>query len=297
MEFISEFKELISVLGLIGVIYGLKNYRRKSGIHVRGNYCISEIINAEDKYISNITLENFKDRSVIIFKIFIRVGHNYYIEMDDFESEPKILKSYESLTFNYQPVDFYSLNLQRVKLNKILNSRHSKIRIVLSTSQGKYVVKKFIKQWDPIFEFFKNHMTACIVPMHPLEKTGHYGTEFKYLVKLTTEDGYTNTIPVYTTDINHSRFGNFELTSEAISSSENLHTFLLKKAFSGHLKCTAVEVIDAEQLRRKNYGHTYAHTFEATHFNWFTYKVMGRIGTIYSNLKLKIQNRKLRKKR
>lgn len=297
MELTLNLKELAPFIGLIALYFAARNYRRKSGIHIRGQYCISSAIYAEDKYIGSITLENFKDRSVIIFKIFIKIGHNYYIELNDFESEPKILKSYESFTCNYEPVDFYCMNMSRIKMNNLLDSRNSKINIVLSTSQGKYVVRKFIKRWDPVFDFFRNHLTVCIQPMHPLEKAGHWGSEFKYLAKITTEDGYTNTIPVYATDINYPRFENFPLTSESISSRENLENYLLEQAINGHLKCTKVEVIDAEKLREKNYGHTFKETFEAVHFSWFTYKVLGRLSTIYSNLKLSHKNRKLRTKR
>lgn len=296
MELTLNLKELAPYIGLIALYFAVRNYRRKSGVYVRGQFCISSTVCAEDKYISSITLENFKDRSVIIFKIFIKVGNNYYIEMNDFENDPKILKSYESFTCSYDPVDFYYINLSRIKMNNLLDSRKSKINIVLSTSQGKYVVKKFIKRWDPVFDFFRNHMTACIQPMYPLEKAGHYGSEFKYLAKITTEDGYTNTIPIYATDTNYPRFENFALTSEAMSSRENLENYLLEQAVNGHLKCTKVEVIDAEKLRERNYGHTYTKTFEAVHFNWFTYRVLGRLSTIYSNQKLIYQNRKLRKK-
>lgn len=296
MELTLNLKELVPFIGLIALYFAVRNYRRKSGIHVRGQLIISSTIIAEDKYISSITLENLKDRSVIIFKIFIRVGRNYYIEIDDFEGEPKILKSYESFTCNYEPVDFYYLNMRRIKMNKLLDYRNSKIRIVLSTSHGKYVVKKFIKQWDPMFDFFRNHLTACISPMYPTEKVGHYGSEFKYLVKIDSKDGRTNKIPVYADDINYPKFKNFALTLEAISSRENLEAYLSEQATNGNLECNKIEVIDAEKLRERNYGHTYEQTLEAEHISWFTYNVLGRLLTIQENIALKLHNRKLRRK-
>lgn len=297
MELTLNLKELAPFIGLIALYFAVRNYRRKSGINIRGKFSISSTIYAEDKYISNITLENFKDRSVIIFKIFIKIDHNYYIEMNNFEGEPKILKSYESFTYNYEPVDLYCSNMYRIKLNKLMSSKSSKINIVLSTSQGKYVVKKRIKRWDPVFDFFRNHLTICIQPMYPHEKIGHYGGEFKYLAKITTEDGYINTTPVYASDINYPRFENFALTPEALSSRENLENFLLEQAIDGNLKCSKVEVIDAEEVRERNYHHKFKDTFEAEHINWFAYKILGRFLTICSNIKLSYQNRKLRKKR
>lgn len=294
MELTLNLKELAPLIAIIALYFAVRNYRRKSGTYIRGQFCITSTVYAEDKYIGSIILENFKDRPVIIFKIFIKLGHNYYIEMNDFEDDPKILKSYESFAYNYDPVDFYSLNMNRIKLNRLFESKKSKIKIVLSTSQGKYVVRKFIKRWDPVFDFFRNHMTACIQPMHPIEKSGHYGSEFRYLAKITTEDGYTKTIPVYTTDINYPRFERFLLTPEAISSRENLENFLLEQAIIGNLKCTKVEVIDAEELRERNYGHKFTDTYDAEYYSWFTYKIIGKLLTIYSNLKLSFTNRKKR---
>src|SRR5690554_7110975 len=110
-------------------------------MHIKRQFCIASSAYAEDKYVSSVTLENFKDRSVIIFKVFLRVGANYYIELDDFEHEPKILKPYESYTNHYGPVDFYCLNMNRIKLNHLLGSKGVKKSLVLSTSHGKYVVK------------------------------------------------------------------------------------------------------------------------------------------------------------
>ncbi|MCS0534364.1 hypothetical protein [Citrobacter portucalensis] len=292
MDLVSILKDYAPFIAIIALFYAVRNYRRKSGTYVRGQFAISSYIHAEDKYISNIVLENFKDKSVIIFKIFVRVGHNYYIEMDNFENEPKILKPYESLSRTYKPVDFYSLNLNRIKLDNLLGEKKSKVNIVLSTSHGKYVVKKFIKRWDPIFDFFRNHLTAYILPMSPDESIGHFGSDFSFLVKLTTEDGFKKIIPIYPTDINYPRFENFRFTSESLSSQESLDSFLLEQIAKGKLKCTEVEVIDAKQLRLKNYGHMFEQVYEAEHYNWFIYNVIGRLHTIFSNIRTSYINRK-----
>lgn len=301
MEVTLSLKDITSIIAiiisLIALYFAVSNYRRKSGTHIRGQFCISESINAEDKYISSITLENFKDKSVIIFKIFLRVGSNYYIEIDDFERAPKILKPYESYTNNYDPVDFYCLNMNRINLNKLLNSKKTKINIVLSTSHGKYVVKEWINLWDPIYDFFKNHMTAYIIPMTPIEKVGYFGYNFKYLVKLKTEDGYKETIPIYSSDINYPRFNKFRLTVESLSSREKLEDFLINQMIIGNLKCTDIEVIDAEQLRKRSYHHEFKEEYEAKHYSLFFYLVIGRLLTVFSNIKLHFINLKNKKKR
>ncbi|MGO4746512.1 hypothetical protein [Serratia quinivorans] len=293
---LKDFASFIAIIiSLTALYFAVRNYRRKSGIHIRGQFCITSSANAEDKYVSSITLENFKDRSVIIFKVFLRVGINYYIEIDDFEHDPKILKSYESYTSNYGPVDFYCFNMNRIKLNHFLHSRNTKIHIVLSTSHGKYVVKDFIERWDPVFDFFRNHFTACIQPMRPIKNSGYYGSEFKYLVKLHTEDEYIRTIPVYSNDFDYPRFDKFRLTVESLSSRESLENFLTEQAINGNLKCVNVEVIDAEKLRKMNYSHEFENVYEAEHCSPFYYFVVGRLLTILSDIQLYFINRKHKK--
>lgn len=298
-EYELSFKDALSlialVVSLIALLFVVRNYWRKSGIHIRGQFCICSSANAEDKYVTSVTLENFKDRSVIIFKVFLRVGANYYIELNDFEHDPKILKPYESHTSHYGPVDFYCSNMNRIKLNQLLESRKVKKNLVLSTSHGKYVVKEWIKRWDPIGDFFNNHMTASIYPMRPRESAGYYGSEVKYLAKLLTEDGYKETVPIYVNDYNYSRFEKFRLTENSLSSRKNLEEFLTEQAVNGNLKCIDVEVVDADELRKKNYGNGFDKVFEAKHYSWIFYIVVGKLLTILSNIRLYFINRKSRK--
>ncbi|MBC3832500.1 hypothetical protein H8K33_13415 [Undibacterium amnicola] len=282
-------------VSLTALYFVIRNYWRKSGTHIKGQFCITSSAYAEDKYVSSVTLENFKDRSVIIFKVFLRIGANYYIELDDFEHEPKILKPYESYTNHYGPVDFYCVSMNRIKLNKLLGSKKVKKSLVLSTSHGKYVVKEWINRWDPVYDFFKNHMTVSVIPMRPTEGTGYYGSDVKYLAKLRTEDGYNKTIPVYPTDDNYPRFERFRLTQESLSSRENLENFLTEQAINGNLKCIDVEVIDADQLRKKTYGHDFEESFEAEHYSWISYIVIGKFLTAWSNIRLYFINQKHKK--
>ena len=294
-----SFKDFIPYIALAvsltALYFVIRNYWRKSGTHIRGQFCISSSAYAEDKYVSSITLENFKDRSVIIFKVFLRVGANYYIVLDNFEHTPKILMPYESYASHYEPVDFYCLNLNRIKLNHLLSSKKVKKHLVLSTSHGKYVVKEWIDRWDPVHDFFDNHLTASVLPMRPTEGVGYYGSDVKYLVRLHTEDGYKKTIPVYPSDYNYPRFEKFRLTKESLSSRETLGDFLTDQAINGNLKCVDIEVIDADQLRKNTYGHDFKESFEAKHYSWFFYVVVGKLLTAWSNIWLYFINRKHKK--
>ena len=59
------------MISIIALIYTVKTYLLKSGASVRGSFgmCSSNVA-CEDQYVTSITLENLKDRAIVIFKIF-----------------------------------------------------------------------------------------------------------------------------------------------------------------------------------------------------------------------------------
>ncbi|WP_407363534.1 hypothetical protein [Pseudomonas luteola] len=294
-----NYQLLISLIAifisLIALTFAVRNYLRKSGIYVRGQYSVCSSSYCQDKYVSSIVLENFKDRPVVIFKIFLLAGRNYYIELEDFDEEPKILKPYEVYSKQYDPVDFYSVNMRRIKLNGLLDSKEVRSQIVLSTSHGKYVVKEWIKRWDPIGDFFKNHMTALIHPMRSTYKNKCFGSEVKYIVDVKTEDGREETIPIYPRDYEIRKFRKFRLTRESLESKDSLEEYLLEQAFNGALNCTDITVHDIEAWRNEHYRDDYKKVIEAKYYNWFMYFVVGRLLTKLSDMRLYFVNRKHRK--
>lgn len=283
------------IVSLIALTFVIRNYWRKSGIYIRGQYSVCSSICCEDRYVSSIVLENIKDRPVVIFKIFLLVGRNYYIELENFEHEPKILKPYEVYSNQYDPVDFYSFNMNRIKLNSLFVSRNIKSKLVLSTSNGKYVVRDWIKRWDPISDFFKNHMTALIQPMRSTYKNKCFGSEVKFIVDIRTEDGKEETIPIYPRDYQIRKFKNFTLPQESLESKDSLEAYLTEKANQGDFKCVDIVVHDVEAWRNEIYDDEYKKVIEAEHYNWFMYFILGRMLTKASDVRLYFINRKHRK--
>src|SRR5947208_2838471 len=76
------------IVSIIALIYAAKTYWLKSGIKIRGGYTTARSISCQDTYIRNIILENLKDKSVVIFNIHLKLGRNYFIEIDDFTNNP-----------------------------------------------------------------------------------------------------------------------------------------------------------------------------------------------------------------
>lgn len=152
-------------ISALALFVATKNYRRKAGILVRGAFSLAESRDCNDKFVSNIILENLKDRAITIFAVYLRVGHSYYVEVENFEDRPLLLRAFETYQKDYGPIQFYGINSNRINLNDILNEPKAKKCLVLSTADGKYVVPSSIRRWSPVGDFFRNHLTAVVRPV------------------------------------------------------------------------------------------------------------------------------------
>jgi hypothetical protein len=293
VEFINSVVALL--VSITALIYTAKTYFLKAGAQIRGLITIHSSIYCADKYVGSLALENMKDRATVIFKIYLLVGRNYYIELEDFEDDPLILKPFEVYSKQYDPVDFYSVSMKRIKLNNMLDSKKAKSRIVLSTGDGRYDVKEWINRWSPINDFFRNHMTAVIQPIRSMYKGKSYGGNAIYIVDIKTESGKNDTIAIYPHDFEINRFRNFRLSKESLDSKDALEEFLYEKAIEGSINCVDITVTDMEVWRKEVYKDHDGKVIEAKLYGWFTYVLLGRALTILSDLRLKFKNRKARK--
>ena len=142
---------IISLIALLisfaSLVYAVSAYSRKEGVETRVDYAIASSIAGKDRFISELTLENRKDRSIAIFKIYLLLGHNYFVELENHETAPLTLGPYETYSNQYDPVDFYSINMMPIDLGELW--ARNKEKIVLMTSNGKYMAKEIHKQMGP----------------------------------------------------------------------------------------------------------------------------------------------------
>src|SRR5690606_32669838 len=136
-------------ISIVALIYTIRTYLLKSGQNIKCSYNTMSTVQADDMYIVNLTLENIKERATVIFAIYLKIGRNNYLELEDFSSSPLILKPFEVYHKTYDPVTFYSEGVDIVKIDHLLSPKVRK-KIILSTTNGKFVVKSVIKQWSPV---------------------------------------------------------------------------------------------------------------------------------------------------
>jgi len=294
-ETINSFVTLVAlIISITAMIYTVKAYLLKSGEKIRCSYSTRSSVDCDDTYVGNITLENLKDRSVVIFGIYMRIGENYFLELENFENSPLILKPFEAYNQNFDAILFYSVNMRKIDLNTLLDDEKIKKTIMLSTSNGKYEVKANMKRWNPILDFFKNHMTAIIQPRRLSYKGKSYGSNIKYLIEFKYYDNSEDIIPIRSGDERLKIFANFQLTKESLESKKSLELFLRNQKKKGNIKFSKVEVMDFSKGVERVFTDYDSDKIEAKYYGKIKYKVFGKLYTAYDSYKLKKANGKIR---
>jgi hypothetical protein len=285
-------------IAIFASIVAVKNYKRKSGIAISGGFGIASSVRCEESYVSHIVLENLKDRAVTIYEIYLKVGHNFYIELEDHNETPLIMKPYETYHKTMGEIIFYAVNSNTIKMEDLLQDKKAKKRIVLSTSEGKYVVPKQVKRWSPIGEFFKNHLTGIIRTIRITHNGKCIGGNVQFVVDILKKDGQTETIQLMQSDYHLKRFKNFNLTKECLLSKDSLQSFLEEKLEEGLIsKDSTIKVHNFEEntnTMREHYkgSHIIAERWSAPY-----YYIFGTFFTRYSDFKMKKENKRNQRKR
>lgn len=150
---------LISILALYVTS---RNYLRKSGYDISALYRLEKNFTSTEYYMSKITLANKKDKPVIINKIYLRLGHNIYIDLTPNE-DPFILKPFESITNQLEPHLAYmdGFHILDNLYEKIMDEK-IKHKIILETNEG-LIKCKDLTYKNVMHKIFQNHLTFLIL--------------------------------------------------------------------------------------------------------------------------------------
>lgn len=286
-----------TVLSLVGLYLAYRGLVLKTGrMKIHGGYTECSSIACDDKYISSVILENVRDRAVTIFAIYLKFGHDLYLEIDDFEDSPLVLGAFESFRKEYGPIEFYSAGMRRILINDLFANKSVKKRLVLSTSDGKYTVRRQIPIWNPVTEFFGNYMTGIAHPIRSTYKGKAYGSSTIYLVELDQEGGASQVLPIYPRDYEVRRFRRFRLTRESLESKAALESFLNEQKKAGNLPVSSFAVHDLQALRDERFKEEETkEPIRARSDGFFTYFVLGWIYTRFSRWVLRRKNKRAAK--
>ena len=280
---------LVSTLALM---YSFRGDRRKSGVEIRSNFSIATSIASEHAWVSEINLQNEKDRAVTIYKIYMEVGHGIFIEVEDFRDKPLIVAPYGAYHQQYDPVDLYSASMRQVT-GVFANSR-ARRRVVLATSSGRYYAKAIIDTQDPVGDMFlKNYASGVVHPIRLTYRGKGYGSHVRYIVTFEYTDQEDEIVPLYPDDHRIMKFRHFQLTECSMQSRDNLEAFFRKQISKGNLVCDSFNVFDAASSRAELISE-YPDVLHIPSYGWFRYNVIFGAWTKWEQIYKKIKNRRFR---
>lgn len=280
------------VVAVIALVYAIRAFWLKAGEKVRFSYCITSSTYTEDKYISSYTIENLKDKALVVFDSYLQFGNSAYLILEEFEDSPLIIPPFEAYQKILDPVIFYSVSMKRVKIDHLINNDEVKTRLVLSTTNGKIRVRSFIRRWSPMGEFFRNWGTAIIQPRYLSHKGKRYGSKIQFLIEIITSNGNEEIIPVQEDDYRRSVFAKFRLTQEALSGKENLEEFLSDKVTDGTVDWKSFEIIEFRNAVEQMVGFSDKEPINITNRSWLAHHVTARILTWWKQREMDKNNRR-----
>jgi hypothetical protein len=277
--FFSISQSLPISLSSLAIVIAIRDYRRKSGMRIHGSFSVATSVDCDDPFVSEYALENLKDRTVTVYATYLRVGLNHYIELEDFEKSPLILKPFETYKRTLGPIEFYASSNRRVDMRRILGGGRRNSKLVLSSSEGKYIVRKWIKRWHPVTEFFSNHSTGLLQVIRLSHKGVALGGRIPFTLDLKYEDGSEAVIPMHRDDHQLTRFKDLKLTQESLKSAQSFRRLLQQRKDEGVLKCKSFEVQDLERWRANARSFYDGSTVVARPIGFIRYHLVGRYAT------------------
>ncbi|MGJ0378905.1 hypothetical protein NG776_02630 [Aliarcobacter cryaerophilus] len=276
------------IIALTALIYTIRLYYMKRGINVRCSYSFTSSIYLDDIYLSNLIMENRKDKSIVIFYIYLKLG-NYYLELENFKGNPLIIKPFEVYSKEFAPVVFYSVSMSKINLNKLMDNRKVNKKIVIYTTEGIREIKAYINMKHPIAESFKNYCTAIVMPNRVEHDNIYYSKNIKFLINFINIHGVKETIYIRKDSINL-KIKNLEINSNLINNKEKLENFLQDNIKNQKLKnIIDVDIIDIENEIKQMEKEYDKEIFEAKNLSFFEHCILCKSLTILKELQLKFK--------
>ncbi len=296
------------IISIIALIYTIATYMLKRGVKIRGSFIACGTFETEDNYIHEVYLENMKDKPLVIYNIYLRIGHSIYIDLlnhpNDFNdiTKPIIIPPYEVKIIQFGPQLFYDDGCSIVNniSGYIYGENKIKKELVLSTNEGKIRVKSNIKRWEPLSEHFLNYYTQIIRP-HRLYYDGNtyeatsFGSNTLYVVKVLLRNKEIMLCPIYK-GRKGPYFPKLDLTKDVLRTKESLSLFLKQQSEAGSIDCEILDVADyntrIEDIKkeRERYG-----VHQVKPFGWFEYYIVGRIYSLIKNYQNKLRNKQIQR--
>ncbi len=205
------------LISLLALFFTSKNYLRKSGFNISADYLTNYNSTVSYGYISNILLVNNKDRPVIIFKIYLKLRNNIFVELINIQNTPIILKPYETLSHELEPHLFYMSGLSIIKdIMEVLKNDKIKKTLILETPNGLIKCKKLY--FNSIISDILKYDDLGLIVRHPgtIVDDIPIGSNTLYLITITLKDGSKSFLIIPTTPTKYLFEDKIELDSDLL---------------------------------------------------------------------------------
>jgi hypothetical protein len=175
-------------IAFFAVAFALENYLRKTDLNISGkvefyNYKPKKSGYSYDTGVASFQLNNYKDKTVVIYRVYLLLKRGVYIQLLETSKNPILLKAYDTHFEKFKMPLYYTMNNE----SKVIRDLDiSKAKLYLDTNEGKYKVKKGAKHWIP-------DVTYTLVP----KNTDHdYDLNIKFYfadkLQLSLNNSYTS---------------------------------------------------------------------------------------------------------
>ncbi|WP_243055346.1 hypothetical protein [Pseudomonas sp. BP01] len=162
-------------VAMIALIYTGYQFLLKKGTSFYGIFGTSASVWSKQRYVSDIIIENKKDKSATISYIYLRIGSNIHLELVNYEMSPRVIAPFETIKIDLRKgVSGYISSTYKVDIDSLLANRKIRKTLLVVTPQGVSKVKKYKKFWNIYVESLRNNF---IIPVHPVRKY-HKGKEY-----------------------------------------------------------------------------------------------------------------------
>lgn len=276
-------------IALAVLFYAAYQFFSKRGSRFCGIFSISSSIWSNQRYVSEVILENTKDKAVAINTIYLIIGRNIYVELIDYSESPRIIAPFETIKLNFREgVSGYISSTFKVNLDSLLADNKVRKSLIISTPQGLSKVRSYKTFWNIYFESLKNYF---IVPVHPVRKYHNgenYSDTLQFIVTSTQDGRQVDVHRLYrgaTLEI-----GGISVSTDDFASAADLELFLSDSDKS----------INILTVERASYTYHDYEGYEDTnieHYGFFGTYVAGPIITKLDGLIFRLKNRGSKKNR
>lgn len=268
-------------IAAIVLFYAAYQFILKRGSKFHGTFTTSSSVWSDQRYVSEIIIENTKDKATALSTIYLRIGRNIYLELIDYSDSPRIIAPFETIKIGLQEgVSGYISSTYKVTLDSMLADHKISKALIIATPQGISKVKNYKTFWNVYIESLKNNF---IIPVHPVKKYHdgkYYSDKLQYIVCITNNNGQREEYLLYREN-SHSICGT-DIKTNDYSNTAELKSFLTK---------TTTDHISVKQASYSYSEYEKYQELKISHHGFFTTHVIGALYTKFHNLAFHIKNK------